>query len=61
MRIVVLPLVLVPETVIFVFFDPATALDGETEIILAPSFLAETSAQPFIIAAVKIADKIKQS
>ena len=58
-RIVALSLRLTPETVIFVLWEPATASDGETEVIIGTSFVAEAPAQPFIIVIVKRVESVK--
>ena len=47
------------KTVIFVFWEPATAVDGETALIVGTSFVAKAPTQPVITPAVKIADKTK--
>ena len=51
---------LAAEIVIFVFWEPAMALEGDTEIIVGAPFGAAAPAHPIITAAVKSVERIKQ-
>jgi hypothetical protein len=51
---------LAAETVIFAFSEPATTVDGETEVIVGSSFVAEVPTQLIITEAIESVDKTKQ-
>jgi hypothetical protein len=59
-RRVGLSLKLAAETVIFVFWEPAMALEGDTEVIAGTPFVVDAPAHPIITAAVKSVERIKQ-